>query len=354
MRAATVLVVVAIAAAGVSMTVAGSSSAAPSAMPEIVWLAQGAGNPYWDAQRRAAEEAGRRLGFRLRWLSGNLNPSDQAAIFRQLVDERVDLVMVDAIDPRILGPSLSYAKARKVQTVFLNGVDSRAMASIRFDEIRSGQVAAAQALKQLERYHVSGKIAVLAGIRGQPASDERARAFIARMKANGRAVVAVEQTNWQADRAASAMRGWLMKYRDLSMVFSVSDILAVTAINEAERNGRLCTQEKSWDRIPSCVALVSIDGFSIEQVIQGRLLFTELYSPYWTGYTYAKLAFEILKHKYVKSRTSFNSILVTQDNARCLNRMATDMKVNLGTFQFEGTLQDIARRYRCSVVDANP
>ena len=44
------------------------------AKPNIVWLEQGADNPYWDAQHKAAAEAGRRLGFTFKAVSGNNNP----------------------------------------------------------------------------------------------------------------------------------------------------------------------------------------------------------------------------------------------------------------------------------------
>ena len=48
---------------------AAASAACPALaqdeLPEIVWLEQGAGNPYWDAQHQAAAAAGEDLGFAL-------------------------------------------------------------------------------------------------------------------------------------------------------------------------------------------------------------------------------------------------------------------------------------------------
>ena len=55
--------------------------------PEIVWLEQGAGNPYWDAQHAAAAAAGEDLGFDFRAVSGNSDPAQQAATLTQLVDQ---------------------------------------------------------------------------------------------------------------------------------------------------------------------------------------------------------------------------------------------------------------------------
>src|SRR5207248_9620375 len=114
------------------------AGAAPSmSRPNIVWLEQGAGNPYWEAQHRAAAEAGRRLGFSFKAVSGNLNPQDQANIMRQLVDQHPTLIMLNAIDPKAMVPALNYAKSKGVKVLNLYGVATKATASVTFDEIRT-------------------------------------------------------------------------------------------------------------------------------------------------------------------------------------------------------------------------
>jgi ribose transport system substrate-binding protein len=331
-----------------------STGAAATRKPLIVWLEQGAGNPYWDAEHRAAAEAGRRLGFRFEAVSGNLNPSDQAAILRQLVDERADLVMVNAVDPKTIGPSLRYAKAKHVPTLVLDGVDPSATASITFDELRSGRVAAKYVLGLIQRYKLPGKIAVLEGIRGQPANDLRAGGFIESVQQAGVSIVALEPTNWQADNASTTMQSWLARYPDLSMVYALSDTIAVPAMDVAARQNRLCTHFKPSTARPSCIAFVSVDGFYAEEVARKRLFATELYSPYWTGYNYAKLAAQILAGKRVKRTTVFDSLLVTPANAACVSRMTGSMKKGLRSFDFDRTLQQIARAYGCEVLDDTP
>src|SRR3954470_431908 len=121
----------ALAAAAVAASALGSSSAAK---PTIVWLEQGANNPYWDAQHKAAAEAARRLGFTYKTVSGNNSPSDQAAVMKQLVDQKVDLIMLNAIDPKAMQPSLAYAKQHGVKVLNLYGIEKNASASVTFDE----------------------------------------------------------------------------------------------------------------------------------------------------------------------------------------------------------------------------
>ena len=62
-------------------------------------------------------------------------------------------------------------------------------------------------------------------------------------KQPGVQVVDVQPTGWTADKASSIRcRNWLVKYSDLTMVYALSDTLAVPAMNVAERQSRLCTQ----------------------------------------------------------------------------------------------------------------
>lgn len=345
------------AAVGLLAWLAVGAGAAPQATMKIVWLEQGAGNPYWDAQHRAAAEAARRLKFSFRSVSGNLNPSDQANIMRQQVDQKPSLIMLNAIDPKAMAPALAYAKSKGVKVLNLYGVEPKATASVTFDEIRTGRVAAKVTLQLLrQRYgKASGKVAVLSGILGQPASDLRAKGFTDFMKKqSGVKVVAVQPTGWQADKASAAMQDFLVKYPDLSLVYALSDTLAVPASNIAERQRRLCTQQKNWKANSSCVAFIAADGIFADQVKKGRLFATQLYSPEWSGYLFAKLAYDVASGKPAKRTTTIDAFLITPENATCGLRMINDMKTKIRSFPFGPSLQATAKqRYHCKVLDAS-
>ena len=90
---------------------AGPTSAAAkvsntAAKPMIYWLEQGAGNPYWNAQHLAAAQAGKRLGYNFKSFSGNLSATDQAAILKQLANQKPALIMLNSIDPATIVPSI--------------------------------------------------------------------------------------------------------------------------------------------------------------------------------------------------------------------------------------------------------
>ena len=61
---------------------------------------------------------------------------------KQLVDQGVDVIMLNAIDPKAMVPALNYAKQKGVKVLNLYGVEPKATASVTFDETRTGRVAA--------------------------------------------------------------------------------------------------------------------------------------------------------------------------------------------------------------------
>ncbi|MDQ6671901.1 MAG: sugar ABC transporter substrate-binding protein, partial [Chloroflexota bacterium] len=314
--------VLAAASAAASIVV---TTASAQTRPTIVWIEQGANNPYWDAQHKAAAEAGNRLGFDFRAVSGNNSVSDQANIMRQLVDQKVSLIMLNAIDLKAMGPALDYANSQGVPVVNLYGVAEQATASIGFDEQRSGRVAATYAVSLLQQRYgqPSGSIAILTGILGQAASDDRAQGFTDYMTQQQPSinVVDVQPTDWQADKASATMQDWLVKYPDLSMVYTLSDTLAVPAMNIAQGQNQLCTADQTWTSNPTCVTFVSVDGFFIKEVQQGRLAATEVYSPEWSGYAFGKLAYQVAMKQAYDKNTTLKSLLVTPENADCIAMM---------------------------------
>ena len=344
-------VVLALAVAVPSLSLAGTRAAKQS----IVWLELGSGNPYWDAQHQAADVYLSSLGYSFKSVSGQGKPESQSATLRQLADQGVNVVMLNPVDPKALVPAVKYAESKGTKVLSVYASMPSANASVVFDEIRSGRVAGQYALNELKQRYgkATGKVAVLEGILGQPASDLRAKGFIDYMKQHGIDIVTTQPTDWTADKASAAMQDWLVKYPDLSMVYGLSDTITVPAINVAQRQNRLCTQQSNWTKNSNCIMFVSVDGIFINEVGKGRLFSTELYSPYWTGYAFSKFAVDLAKGQKVKKLNMVDSMLVTPKNAACVTKMATDMQTKLKTFPFIGSLQTIAStKYHCAVVDA--
>jgi len=322
-------------------------------MPEIVWLEQNTGNSYWDAQHKAAAAAGEDLGFAYRDASGNGDAATQAATLRQLVDQGVDAIMLNAIDATATAPAVAYANEQGVPVVSLYAIDPNATASVSFNERSVGETAAKNALSLLEARNGSptGKVAVLAGVQGQLASDERAQGFLDYMEAqDGVEVVAVQPTDWIPANATAAMQDFLVAHPDLSLVYGLSDTLTVPAITAAENEDKVCTQQADWTANPGCIIFVSVDGFFVDEVPKGRLFATQLYSPEWSGYKFAEIAYAAATGGEPPKETLLDALLVTPENGECVAEMQAEMAADPANFPFEGSLADIATARGCTIV----
>lgn len=334
----------------------GAIAASASKKPLIIWLEQGAGNPYWTAQHLGAADEGLKLGYNFKAVSGNLSSSDQAAILKQLVNQKPGAIILNAIDPAAMVPSLEYATRKGVPVLSIYADIPQATASVEFNENRSGRIDAQYAVKLLtERYgSPKGTIAILLGILGQPASDLRAAGFVDYMKKYpGIKIVAQQPTEWDASQASAAMEDWLTKYPNLSMVYGLSDTITVPALTVAQRQNRLCTTHDNWTKNPSCVAFVSVDGSFLDDVVTGQLYSTEVYSPQWTGYIAGRLSYFLALHKMIAKNTILDSLLVTSQNGACVLKMVNAMTNHTLTFPFNAgpTLAAIAsKEYHCATV----
>ncbi len=338
--------------AGTSLALAGGTGAgAATAKPSIVWLEQGSGNPYWTAQHQAGQVACQRLGCSFRAVSGNGNPGDQANIMRQLANEHPTVIMLNAIDPSSMVPSIKYAESKGVKVLNMYGVAPQATASVQFDEHRTGKIAAEVTNTLLKQRYgsIKGDVAILSGVLGQPASDQRAAGFVNYEKGfPGVKIVANQPTNWVAAQATSAMQDLVTKYPSLAFVYTLSDTLGVPALDVLQRESKLCTQQSAWSSNASCVGIVSADGFYAAQVKTGGFFATQLYSPQWSGYDWTALADQMATGKKVPAVTSVDAYLIEPENADCALKMINDMTTKYKTFPWGGTLEQIASTvYHC-------
>jgi Periplasmic binding protein domain len=266
--------------------------------------------------------------------------------------------MVNALDPSTLAPAIKYSLSKGVPVLSLYSSIPQATASVLFDEDRTGQLAAKEAAGFLKQRYgkLTGTIAVLGGVQGQPTSDNRAGGFTDYVKTHmpGVKVVAFQPTNWEASGASSAMEDWLTKYPNLSMVYGLSDTLTVPAAEIAQRQNRLCLNQpgKNWTSNPSCIIFVSVDGFFLNDDVNGTLFSDEMYSPQWSGYVMAEDAARIVDHKSYTKTELLDSMLVTNANAGCALKMQNSMASHTSTFDFTAgpTLQDVATHYGCKPV----
>jgi ABC-type sugar transport system substrate-binding protein len=349
-------------AVAASSVVSGSGSAMAAVRNEasshlsIDWIQLGANNPFWTAENEGAAAAAKRYGFSFKALSGNLSEATQSTELEQLANEHVSAVLITALDPAAMGTAFSYAKARGVPVISLYSKDDLATMSAGFAEAVVGHDMAVFSADMLKKRYgtVKGTVAVLGLELGQTLETYRIGGFVQTLESYpGVKVVSVEPTNSQASIAQSIMQDWLTKYRQLSLVYGGSDTVTVPAITIAQRSHRVCNvSTESWKSNPNCIIFTSVDGdpIGIQAIAQGTLAGTDLYAPYWAGYQFAMMGYNLASHRMKPHTIVLQALPVNKSNVACINRMQTAMAKDVYSFNFNGTLAQIAHRYGCPTV----
>jgi hypothetical protein len=96
--------------------------------------------------------------------------------------------------------------------------------------------------------------------------------------------------------------------------------------------------------------LRSADGIFVDEVVGGRLFFTQLYSPQWTGFAMADVAHAVATGGEFEPETYLDALLATPENAECVAKMQGEMAADPGAFEFVGSLEEIATARGCTIV----
>lgn len=340
-----------------SVAACGSTSGSGSTKhPTIAWIQIGANNPFWTAENVGAAAAAKRAGFTFRTLSGNNSVSTQSQEVEQLANEKVSAILLTAIDPASMTTALNYAKHRGVPVISLYSSTKLATMSAGFDEAAVGRTMAAFSVNLLkQRYgQPQGNVAVLGLSLGQTLEQYRIGGFVNYMKQYPAIHVVAEQpTDSLADKAQSLMQDWLTRFPKLSLVYGGSDTVTVPAITVAQRSNKVCKgPQAGWKSNPNCIVFTSVDGdpIGITAIQQGTLAGTDLYAPYWAGYQFAMIGYNLATKKIQPHTTVLQPLPVDASNVACVNKLQTAMANQTPTFDFNGTLAQIAQRYHCPTI----
>lgn len=352
--AALSLVTVLAACGGGGASTSGASTSTSD--PTIAWIQIGANNPFWTAENKAAQAAAKRNGFTMRILSGNTSVSTQSTEIEQMANEHVSVILLTAIDPASNATAIDYAKSHGVPVISLYSTSSAATMSAGFDEEAVGHdmaVFSADLLKQ--RYgSVKGTVAVLGLALGQTLEKYRMGGFVQTIETYpGVHVVSTQPTTSQASKAQSVMQDWLTKYPNLSLVYGGSDTVTVPAITIAQRTHRVCNVKTAkWTTQKNCIVFTSVDGdpIGITAITKGTLAGTDLYAPYWAGWQFAMMGYHLATKKIKPHTMVLQALPVDKANVSCITKMQTAMSTHLSSFNFTGTLAQIAKRYGCTAV----
>ena len=248
-------------AAGLLVGMAGFATAQETIV--VSMKGPGAGNPFWAAVQRGAEERGAELGVNVIVLAPPTE-SDVAAQIAQIEDQLakgVKGIVLAPTDPNALAPVVDEAIADGVPVVFVDTKGTNAGVTYIGTDNKAGAALAAGLI--CDRLPEGSDVAILQGIVTQSTGKARADGSRDGLVACGMNIVAEQTGEWDRAKGLAVMENILTGNPNLKAVFASNDNMGLGAI-EALKSADMLDQVfvVGFDANPDAASSVLADEMS--------------------------------------------------------------------------------------------
>lgn len=287
---------------------AGMMSFATAAETIVVSMkGPGAGNPFWAAVQRGAEEKGKELGINVVVLAPPTE-SDVAAQIAQIEDQLakgVKGIVLAPTDPNALAPVVDEAIADGVAVVFVDtkGIN-KGVTYIGTDNKAGAALAAKHICDNVPK---GSDVAILQGIVTQSTGKARADGSHDGLKACGLNIVAEQTGEWDRAKGLAVMENILTGNPNIKAVFASNDNMALGAIEALKSDNML-------DK----VFVVGFDANpdAAVSVLAGEMAATVAQNPYNMGAFGVESALKLIKGGKLPPVIDTGTVLVDKSNAK--------------------------------------
>jgi PAS domain S-box-containing protein len=250
------------------------------------------------AKERAAE-----LGVRLSIVSV-FTPAEQAAVIQRFIREPVDVLIVEAVESRVVVPAILEAGAAGIPVIIADmGIHGAQIAcTVRSDNVKGAELAAAYLIDRLQG---QGTLAHLQGLLTSDNGVDRSRGLHNVVDRCPGIQIVETSSEWTKEAGAGAMSEILARHPCVEAVFANNDPLAlgaIAAIDEAGRSGEIIVA--GFDALPD--ALLAIE--------QGKLAATVRQMPRSMGHLALEVAMRVLDGERVPTVVETDVALVTAES----------------------------------------
>ena len=292
------------AAVGMSAAMFAGSTAAQSIV--VSMKGPGAGNPFWAAVQRGAEEKAAALGVEVVVLAPPTE-SDVPAQIAQIEDQLakgVAGIVLAPTDPNALAPVVEEAIADGVAVVFVDTKGANEGVTYIGTDNETGASLAATHI--CENVAAGSDVAILQGIITQSTGMARADGTRAGLSACGLNIVAEQTAEWDRAKGLAVMENIITANPDLKGLFASNDNMALGAI-EALKNADMLDQ----------VFVVGFDANpdAAESVLADEMSATVAQNPYNMGAIGVESVMTLIGGGTLDPVIDTGTVLVTKANA---------------------------------------
>ncbi|WP_431878581.1 substrate-binding domain-containing protein [Amycolatopsis sacchari] len=280
----------ALAAAGLAAlaTLAGCASGAGSGGGDLTIgvTLNAASNPFFLAEGRAIEQAAG-PGVRVAVQYANADVATQSNQIDTFIRQRVDSIVVDAVDSDGIGPAVLRAKQAGIPVVAIDVTATGANATVASDNVQAGRDACAYLAEQLGG---RAKIAIVDGSAVSAIADRMSGCRQALAQVPGIEVVATQRADLTRDKSMTVASNILTAHPDVAGFFGVNDPTAIGIALAAQQKG-------------ARVKVVGVDGARqlTDLFGEGLIIGTSGQDPAKLGRTGLDLATRVARKEQVPS-----------------------------------------------------
>ena len=267
-------------------------------------------NPYWLATQQGIEAKAKEIGATVTVQAGTDESSidEQTTIVQTMVGQDYNCFIVAPISNSNLIQPLVTAAKNNIPIVAGDAFDDAALAAAgvkltTYVTVRHTDAGKAVAEDMVKRLGGSGKVALIGGLSGHPASIQRLEGF--RSGAGGLEIVQEQPADWDREKALNAADAILRAHPDLKGFYAANDGMALgvqQAVNNAGLTGKVMVF--GTDAIDD--ALTSIEA--------GQLTGTAAQFPFLMGQIEVEACLAASQGATVEALTVAPQALITSEN----------------------------------------
>ncbi|HRV98628.1 MAG TPA: ribose ABC transporter substrate-binding protein RbsB [Aminobacteriaceae bacterium] len=213
-------------------------------------------NPFFVTLKQGAEEAATKAGVKLVVLDAQDDSAKMTAAMEDLIQQKVDAILVNPTDSDAVTPSIMKANAAgiPVLTIDRGASGGQVLCHVASDNVAGGVMAGEFLAKKLE---AKGNVVELVGIPGTSAARDRGKGFndaIATFK--DIKVVASQAADFSRDKGLKVFENILQAQPEIAGVFAHNDEMILGAVAAAEAAGRTGIVFVGFDAVDDAVAAV--------------------------------------------------------------------------------------------------
>jgi ribose transport system substrate-binding protein len=265
-------------------------------------------SPFYVELKKGAQAAASDGGAKLMFEDANGDLSRQNNDIEDLLTRKIDVLLIDPVDPQGVAPSMNAAQNNNVPVVSVDrNVRGKTASYVGRHNVKMAKLSGKALVAALKKKGVaSGKIAVIRGAPGGTVDHERYKGFRQAIKGKDYNVIDGPHCKYIRKCAISAMQDIIQAHPHIKAVFALNDDMGMGVLKVLRESGH------------KDVLVAVVDGLSeaIGAIQNGhQYVATAVNDPRYLGKLAVKVAIRAAKGKTVHSFTNAGTKAVTRKNA---------------------------------------